>query len=94
MEDILLDQDFDLLIQNGDLVIGPSSEQHQQLLLLSNKGDWRQFPMVGVGVREYLKDENENSMVGEIKEQFEMDGMEVKDIRIANGQIGIDAYYP
>lgn len=94
MEDILLDQDFDLLIQNGDLVIGPSSEQHQQLLLLSNKGDWRQFPMVGVGVREYLKDEDENSMVGEIKEQFEMDGMEVKDIRIANGQIGIDAYYP
>lgn len=94
MEDILLDQDFDLLIQNGDLAIGPSSEQHQQLLLLSNKGDWRQFPMVGVGVREYLKDEDENSMVGEIKEQFEMDGMEVKDIRIANGQIGIDAYYP
>ncbi|MBU7577074.1 MAG: hypothetical protein KAF40_03340 [Flavihumibacter sp.] len=94
MEDILLDEDFDLLIQNGDLVIGPSSEQHQQLLLLSNKGDWRQFPMVGVGIREYLKDEDENSMVGEIKEQFEMDGMQVKDIRIANGQIGIDAYYP
>lgn len=40
--DILLGADFDLWIEAGDLKIGESTVQHQQLLLWTHYGEWRE----------------------------------------------------
>lgn len=93
MKDILLNSDFDLDIVNGDLVVGESTTQHQQLLLLTNKGDWKENPLIGVGAAGFLKDEDESGLLQEIRIQFEKDGMEVNDITIDSGEIKIDAQY-
>jgi hypothetical protein len=93
MKDILLNSDFDLEIVDGDLVIGESTTQHQQLLLLTNKGDWKENPLVGVGATGFLKEENESGLMQEIRIQFEKDGMEVNNISIQSGAIEIDAKY-
>jgi hypothetical protein len=47
--DILLDDNNDLRIENGDFVVGDSTKQHQKLLLMLSKGDTRQFALDGVG---------------------------------------------
>jgi hypothetical protein len=93
MEDFVIDDSFRLVFTNGDFAIGESTLQNQQLLLLSNKGDWRESPEMGVGILTFLKDEDDGQLLPEIKQQFEKDGMTVKSItQTADGFI-IDAPY-
>ncbi len=93
MKDILLNTDFDLLTADGDLVVGESTSQHQQLLIVSAKGDFKENPTIAVGAGGYLKDEDETGLMAEIKIEFEKDGMIVNEITINNGNIEVNANY-
>lgn len=48
--DLLLDEDFDLLVKDGDFVVGDSKQQDIELILVHNKGAFFNTPTVGVGV--------------------------------------------
>lgn len=91
--DLLLDSNSDILIANGDFVIGESTKQHQLSLLVGNKGEYKQYPKVGVGINGYLLDENEQDMLREIRSQFESDGMTVKKTVLKDSELIIDAPY-
>lgn len=94
MTDYLLDTDFDLRIENGDFVVGESSAQHQQLLLLLEKGELRQYPLTGVGLKNFLNDDNLGELYQEIQKQFKADGLSVNRLKIYNdGQMELDASY-
>lgn len=94
MIDILLNENNELLFYGGDLESGESTEQHQQLLLLSNKGDWREYPTVGVGLVDYLKDDDLHTVLSDIKSEFQTDGMRIKTIALdESGNLNIDATY-
>ncbi len=53
--DILLDEDGDLLIENGDLVIGKADDQNVGLIFKAFKGEIRPAPALGFGAGKYLK---------------------------------------
>lgn len=97
--DILLDSDFDLAFVDGDFAIGESTRQHQQLILLSEPGEWREFPTCGVGMYSKLLGDNPGEVLGIIKRQFEQDGMTVLQV---NGEemagslteLNVEAIYP
>ena len=93
MKDILLDTDGDLAIENGDLVIGTSDLQHQQLLLQTFKGEWKDNPTIAVGAAGFLKENDVQGLAAEIKQEFERDGMVVNKIEVTKDKINIDAYY-
>ncbi len=93
MKDFLLDIDNDLQCANGDFVTGESTVQHQNLLLISSKGAWKENPTVGVGAAGFLKDEDVNGLLAEIKQEFEKDGMKVNNIEYRNDKITTDANY-
>jgi len=99
MTDILLDETFDLIIEEdtpgkGDFLIDESTKQHQALILLANKGEFRQSPLVGVGVSLYLEDDRLGAMKSELQQQLYLDGMTVDELRIFNdGRVFIDASY-
>lgn len=93
MQDLILTEALDLQIENGDLLIGKSHQQHQQLLLITAKGDWKENPTIGVGAAGYLKDQDINGLLGEVKKEFERDGMQVNTLAYLNGEIVVDAYY-
>lgn len=94
MKDILLDDNGDLDFQNGDLVIGYSDNQHQEHILIANKGEYREFPELGVGINRILSDDEPTSFLIEAKKNLEYDGMKIKNIKInENGNIDIDGYY-
>ncbi len=81
MNDILLDMNtFDIAIENGDLVVGRSDEQHQELLLVATKGDFKQHPDVGVDIASFLNDDNVQEMLNEVRRQFTNDGMTVVSV--------------
>ena len=54
-KDILLDKDGDLLIINGDLVIGDSELQEVELIVTMMQGDLKEDPIVGANLMHYEK---------------------------------------
>ena len=53
--DFLKDKTGDLSILNGDLEIGFSDEEHVEDILIDYKGDYKQSPLMGLGIEGYLK---------------------------------------
>lgn len=94
MKDLLLGLDFDLIIEDGDLVVGESDLQNQELLIICDKGDFKDVPDRCVGVERWLKDEDVQGMLAEIKKEFERDGMTVKTVFVnEKNELKVDAFY-
>lgn len=93
--DLLLDADLDLSFRGGDLDVGESTEQHQQLLLLSEPGDWRENPAVGVGIQTMLLDDAGGvAMLAAITDQLEADGQVITELTMtAEGALFLLAAY-
>lgn len=92
--DYLQGDDYDIVIKDGDLASGESTEKHQLDLILMNKGDQRVLPVVGVGVANYLNDDEFGAVKPEIQKQFELDGMRIDRLRIfEDGTTDIKAEY-
>ncbi|MGN6604569.1 MAG: hypothetical protein ACTHK8_19070 [Ginsengibacter sp.] len=94
MKDFLLDG-AGLMIKDNDLAVGFSDFQHQEHLLIAHKGSVKRFPDVGVGIENYDNDTEVDSMLSEIRAQFEGDGMTVKnlDYDFETGELTYDANY-
>jgi len=75
-KDMLIDDDFDLIIVNGDLSVGHSDNQHIQFIALSNPGEWKQTPVIGVAIGKYLKGPSNQvqHFVKNLKQQLKLDG--------------------
>lgn len=92
--DLLLDDNLDLKFANGDFVFGESTEQHQKLLLLSDKCEFKEVPMRGVATRRFLEDHTPDNLAREIRQEFTIDGMQVQEIKAeADLNIQVAAYY-
>lgn len=93
MEDLLLDSGQELNVQNGDFVTGESTLQHQDLLLMTNPGEWKENPTIAVGISGFLKDNDFSGLMAKVKEQFQKDGMQINHVSIIEGNIVTDANY-
>lgn len=94
MEDVLTDKNGDLLFANGDIAIGYSDNQHQEHIIIGNKGDFKESPEIGVGIFQMLSDDNPMGVLIEIKKNLQYDGMKVKNVKFEeNGKITIDGQY-
>jgi len=95
MTDILTDVVGDIEILNGDFVCGYSNFQHQEHLLLAQKGDLKEYPGVGVGIENYINGTDIDDFLSEVKSEFIKDGMTVNklDFDEATGDLNYDANY-
>lgn len=92
-KDILLDDNYNPVIVNGDFSIGDGTEQHQKLLILSAKGDFKLNPTAAVDVTRHLDDDAFN-LLQEVSSEFTKDGMKVKSVGYeADGSLAINANY-
>lgn len=55
MTDILLDQENDLRIENGDFVIGESTMQEVGLIITTHQGEWKEDPIIGAAPTDRVK---------------------------------------
>lgn len=93
MTDILLDENLTPLITDGDLTIGDSTSQNQMLLLVSDKGEFKQFPTRGVGVARYIETSDSEGLAREINTEYRLDGMTVDKVKVNIPDVQIEAYY-
>jgi hypothetical protein len=91
MTDIALTPDLDMKVADGDLVTEENLKQAQQLLLVTNKGEWKQHPTAGVGVVNYLETASAGELSREIREQFSRDGMKVSSVKISGTTLEVEA---
>lgn len=85
--DIILYND-DLLFENGDFKIGDSDQQHIQDIVFENIGSYKEFPLLGVGIINYLNSSGLQLVLKRvIKSQLESDGYSVDEIIIQKDDI-------
>ncbi|KAF0199571.1 MAG: hypothetical protein FD170_3890 [Bacteroidetes bacterium] len=89
--DILICEDYDLLITDGDFVIGNCLDQQVALLLLASPGDIRSAPENGVGLPEFLLGEDNDDLNAAIRFQFKKDNLKLRKIKITSTQLTLDA---
>jgi len=93
--DFLSDEHGDLLIKDGNFVVGESTGQHIRNLLLANKGEYKQFPTIGVGINSFLLDDlDDRELSRMITTEFENDGMIINRLSVRSLEdLEIEAEY-
>jgi hypothetical protein len=94
MNDIILDINGDLDLESGDLKIGFSDNQHQEHILMASKGDYKEFPEIGVNIVQMLSDDAYTPLLIEAKKNLEYDGMKINNITFEeDGNLNINGSY-
>jgi len=52
--DLILDSNNDLILENNDFAIGQSDDQNIEAIMLAEKGQFYEFPLLGYGIRRKL----------------------------------------
>lgn len=81
-EDLLLDDTDELLIRDGDLVIGESATQEVGIILRLNQGELKSDPLIGANLIRLI---NSNVAEAELRRQvklhLERDGKNYNEIK-------------
>lgn len=87
-QDILLDEDFDLLIENGDFVIGESVNQDIALIINTWVGHWKKSPLIGVGIQNYLNSSGQSVTIRRnISVGMDADSIIIDDLFVSNNNL-------
>lgn len=83
--DILLADNLDYHITNGDFTLGESDEQSTILVLNTNIGGWKFHPTCGAGLVKYVGSSGTQAqMKREMSVQLTADGFKVNSIIVKN----------
>lgn len=95
--DILIEDTGDLNILNGDFNVEYSDEQHVEHILLSSKGHYKQYPLIGVGIENYIKAPlnliTKQTLEREISLQLKYDKAKNIEVSYLNDKLKVSAKY-
>ncbi len=84
----------DFILENDNVVVGTSDQEHIIDILENKKGSWKSTPLVGIGITGYLKKNiNEQNILAEIRRELEADGVVITELSVQNGEYQIDGRY-
>ena len=87
--------DSDLVVTNGELTIGDTLYQNQYIILQAQKGDLKEYPLMGVGIEDITNDDDLAEWKRRIRDEMKKDGLTVTktEINTQTGEILIRADY-
>ncbi|KFF13119.1 hypothetical protein IW15_10175 [Chryseobacterium soli] len=87
MMDILLNDENDISIVNGDFQIGSSEQQEIESILIAFKGEFKNTPLLGAEMLRLLKARNtRQGITREVNEQLKYDGFQNIDFKIEDAE--------
>lgn len=85
-KDILVDDQNDLVINNGDFLCENSDIQHVDHIITAQPGEYKETPQLGFGVILYLKTHTaETKFKRDLRVQLNFDGYENPKIDLTGG---------
>ena len=82
MKDVIL-LDYDIQIENGDIKLGEARQQDLELICKAEKGQFYQYPRLGVGIERQLNGSRTPLEIkGDIRENLNQDNFIISDIKI------------
>ncbi len=88
-KDIIL-EDNDLKIVNGDFLVTQSDLQHVRHILEANQGQYKEHPVIGVGIRKMLNGVIGGSERREISIHLTADGYRVRNIAFEDDKLTVE----
>lgn len=91
MNDIIVDpnDNNDLVIYQGDFYIAPSEMQHIAHIVEAQPGQYKQSPLLGVGIRKYLNGIIDGAVRRKIQLQLQSDEIKTRSISYEDGILDI-----
>lgn len=78
-----LDIDTAATVADGDLVTGPSDQQHIEMILQSAPGHWREHPLLGADLEELLNGPATlTELRAKVNVQMELDGYSSESVQL------------
>ena len=90
MRGVLLDETGDLTVANGGLVIGDADQQAVQLLFIGTQGEWKEHPMMGIGIKRMQHGATDRFLDRTIRVQLEGIGFNVKKLDITEKGVELE----
>lgn len=91
MKGLLIDRESgDLAVVNGGMVVGENDAQVAEELLLSNRGDFKEYPMLGGEVGKMLGGERDVMWAPRVKKMLRACGLEVNRVSVTEQEIMIE----
>lgn len=83
--DLIVDETDELKIKNGDFVVDDADMQHVEHIIQVQKGEYKEFPLLGFGVQGYLKTNTPPfEFKRDLKIQLEYDGYKNANLSLTN----------
>lgn len=81
--DIKLDNNNDIMIENGDFVISDADQQNLKLIIQAQKGQFYETPLIGVGIGDEMNSVTTfQNLKNRIKNNMALDGYDADGIMI------------
>lgn len=84
--------DYNLDFRNGDFHVADADNQHIELIIRSNKGNWLNNPLTGAGIDRYLNGNlSASNAERDIRLDLENDGFSISGLSVKGSIIDINA---
>lgn len=90
-QDLQLDDAGDILLKDGDYVMGESDMQHIEDILDAYPGEYRNAPLLGVYLQRGINGLMDGSIRRDININLQADNYLVKKVEITDSNLNIDA---
>lgn len=90
MKGILIDSGTgDLLVDHGGLVIGDTEAQTVETVLVANRGEFKESPLIGGEVMKQLGGGIDVMWPSRVKKQLKACGVACEELKMENGELTI-----
>ena len=88
MNGILIDTESgDLLIHNGNIMIGDTDSQIAENVLVAMRGEWKEYPLIGGEVKMMLGGQVDVMWRSQVKKMLKACGLDVQKVSISEDNI-------
>ena len=90
MKGILVDDNGNLMVSGGHLLIGDNREQVTQHLIGAFTGEYKHAPTLGGNARRMIAGTEDPFWAGNVKSQLKQCHIEVERLRVVDGEIEVE----